>query len=244
MVMPGDRDTRGVDAGEPASEPVIGRILNGIEERRRGHHELRRAVGNEARSPRRPRSEEASRVRRRRAVGEKGLALLQDQASYAAIGRDLIALGVDLPLGFGRDGLVRRQGIDREEARRMPAQPVQRHHPDPVIGRIGSSSPRARTREGSAAAPCDSRAAYRHDAIEGQELRSASACVPQGICESRRSICAREGGARRGLASITLSGLMSLPSGRRPCSAAWTTVVPRPMKGSSRRRRPARSGGR
>ena len=48
------------------------------------------------------------------------------------VGR-LIAPGIDLRLRANRNGLVRRQGVDREKPARVPGEPIHRDHPYPAI---------------------------------------------------------------------------------------------------------------
>ena len=53
--------------------------------------------------------------------------------------RSLVAIAIDLLLRLNRDRLVRRQGIDAEESRRVTGQPIDRHHADPIIDGIAGA---------------------------------------------------------------------------------------------------------
>ncbi len=75
-------------------------------------------------------------MRRWRAVGQQAERLLQDNRADVTFGRVLVARLIDLALGNGRDGLVRRHGVDRKETGRVAGQAVQRDHPDPGVDRV------------------------------------------------------------------------------------------------------------
>ena len=150
----------------------------------------------------------------------------QDQRRHVATRRDLLPVGVDFPLGDDRHRLVGRQRVDREEARRMAGEPVDRHHPDPAVDGVERSA----LRRAPAGRPCRAAdLAQRVRVVERQQLL--------GTFRLRRPIHASrvdprtassDGGRSRGSTSIRLSGLTSQPTGTRPSSAASSTRRPAP----------------
>ena len=48
----------------------------------------------------------------------------------------MFAAFIDFALRFDRNGLVRRQRVNRKEARRVSGEPIQREHADPIVNRV------------------------------------------------------------------------------------------------------------
>ena len=145
------RHAGGIDAAEPAAQPVVGSCSrttsrNGGEvttrstesrgdRRRVGRAPVRSSALGHAR--RRARS---SRVHvRAAAIGSSSRMI----AARRARGGALLAPLVDLRCDVDRHRLVRRQRVDREEPGRMAGEPVDRHHPDPAIDAVERSAPLA-----------------------------------------------------------------------------------------------------
>ena len=136
----GAADGRGVKAGEPAAQPVVAGVVHHVEEGRGGDGEGHAAVQQRVGAAGIAR-EEAGILRRPCQMLPLGgiqptqqlAGLLEDQRVGVAVGRYLVALGVDLALLLGAEGLVGGQGVHRKEARAVARQAIGGHHADPAV---------------------------------------------------------------------------------------------------------------
>ena len=136
-------------------------------------------------------------MRPHRSVAQQRGGFFQNKLLYVAIRGRLPPLFVDLPLRLGRDRLIGRKRINGKETGGMSRQAVDRHHPDPVVDRVGGTAQR-RSFEEPAAKRADM--AQRPRAIESKQFRILVAClVPMDLVQSagdlarRRRIEARPG---------------------------------------------------
>ncbi len=129
-----------IDPVEPAPEPVVLGILNGIKEGGRCHGETDGSGGNGRRIAGIPGQKQAllpcsfqkTPLLQADSPDER-TGLFENELPDIPVGRYLGSPPVDPFLPAGRDSLVWREGINREETAGMAGQPVGRHHADPCI---------------------------------------------------------------------------------------------------------------
>ena len=183
-----DRDLGNLDAGEPASEPIVLRVVHYVEEGRRGDDELDRSAVDRGRRLRRAGAQHRWRMRGDRSVAQERGRFSQDQLLHVAVRGRLSSLLVDLALRLRGHRLIGRERVDGEETRRMTGQAVDRHHPDPIVDRVRSAGDRCPLDEPSAKRADVTQCAW---AEESEEFAGPRA-FPQPASPSRsRPACAR-----------------------------------------------------
>jgi hypothetical protein len=141
----GELDGVGINAEEPAAEPIVAGVINDVEERRRGDDEGYGVAGDFGGGIRKLGEElglgadfgEGVAVFVG-AVGEELLGFFENDFGDVAARRNLVAVGVDFLLRLERDGLVRWQRVDGKETGGMAGEAVERDHADPGVDGIES----------------------------------------------------------------------------------------------------------
>lgn len=139
----GELDGFGIDAEEPAAEPVVAGVVDDVEERGRGDDEGDGVAGDVRCGVGRAGEETGLGADLGEGVAELGgafaeelLGFLENDFGNLASRRSLVAVGVDFLLGLERDGLVGRQGVNGKETRGMAGKAVEGDHANPVVDGI------------------------------------------------------------------------------------------------------------
>jgi hypothetical protein len=135
-----DRHRGGVDAAEPAPQPVVALVVDDVEERRRGDDQRDRVVryrrrvrGRSRQHPRVPGHAIKLLPDRGGDAAQQRSALRQDDAGHILRPGLLLEPRVDLRLRPGRDCLVGRQRVDGKKACGVPGEAIHCHHADPAV---------------------------------------------------------------------------------------------------------------
>ena len=159
-----DADRSRLDATEPAAQPVVGRVIDHVEEGRGRDHEVdrirwdRRSTGGITRNQHRARPSLCHPTASHLVTVTKQVPRFprDDGRDVPARRRQAPSL-VDSALRCDRDRLIRRKRVPGEEARRVSGQSVDGDHADPGIG----------VRELPQAISCQQIASQRADRTEG-----------------------------------------------------------------------------